>query len=293
MKFAYYPGCSLKGTNAPYETSLLSLFKRLEIELVEIPDWNCCGATAYMSVDEDGALLMTSRNIALAEKMGLDIVAPCSSCYLNLLKTVHAIREQSDLGIRVCEALGRAKIDFDFKNLPNIKHPLQVLIDDYGVANIVKHKVISLDNVNMVPYYGCLLVRPYDELDHHFYPTKLDFLFESLGVHVVSDYPLKTRCCGGTLTGTIEDIGVTLNFLLLKEAKKRGGDVILTACPLCQFNLEMYQKKIRQKYGEKFEMPILYFSQALGTILGIGERDLGIQNLLYKPRGTYQSVREA
>ncbi len=291
MRFAYYPGCSLKGTNAPYEKSLLALFNRLGIELVEIPDWNCCGATAYMSVDSDGALLMASRNIALAEKMGLDIVAPCSACYLNLVKTVHAIKEQSDLGAKIVDALGRAKLDFDYKNLPNIKHPLQVLVDDYGVANLVSKKVNSLEGYSVVPYYGCLMVRPYDEFDHHFYPTKMDFLFESLGAHVISDYPLKTKCCGGTLTGTIEDIGITLNFLLLREAKKRGGNVIATACPLCQFNLEMYQNKMQSTYREKFGIPILYFTQAVGMALGMGERDLGLQHLLYKPSAV-QAIKE-
>lgn len=291
MRFAYYPGCSLKGTNAPYEKSLLALFNRLGIELVEIPDWNCCGATAYMSVDSEGALLMASRNIALAEKMGLDIVAPCSACYLNLLKTVHAIREQSDLGAKIVDALGRAKLDFDYKNLPNIKHPLQVLVDDYGVANLVSQKVNSLEGYSIVPYYGCLIVRPYDEFDHHFYPTKMDYLFESLGAHVISDYPLKTKCCGGTLTGTIEDIGITLNFLLLREAKKRGGNVIATVCPLCQFNLEMYQKKMQSTYKEKFGIPILYFTQAVGVALGMGERDLGLQHLLYKPSAV-QAIKE-
>ncbi len=291
MRFAYYPGCSLKGTNAPYEKSLLALFNRLGIELLEIPDWNCCGATAYMSVDSEGALLMASRNIALAEKMGLDIVAPCSACYLNLVKTVHAIKEQSDLGAKIVDALGRAKLDFDYKNLPNIKHPLQVLVDDYGVANLVSKKVNSLEGYSVVPYYGCLMVRPYDEFDHHFYPTKMDFLFESLGAHVISDYPLKTKCCGGTLTGTIEDIGITLNFLLLREAKKRGGNVIATACPLCQFNLEMYQNKMQSTYREKFGIPILYFTQAVGVALGMGERDLGLQHLLYKPSAV-QAVKE-
>ena len=291
MKFAYYPGCSLKGTNAPYEKSLLALFGRLGIELVEIPDWNCCGATAYMSVDSEGALLMTARNLALAEKMGLDIVAPCSACYLNLLKTVHAIKEQSDLGMKICEALGRAKLDFDYKNLPNIKHPLQVLVDDYGVGNLVTRKVNSLEGLSIVPYYGCLIVRPYDEFDHHFHPTKMDFLFESIGARVISDYALKTKCCGGTLTGTIEDIGLTLNFLLLKEAKKKGGNVVATACPLCQFNLEMYQKKMEKEYKEKFEMPILYFTQLVGMALGIGDADLAITQSLYKPRAR-QMVRE-
>jgi len=274
MKLAYYPGCSLKGTSKSYEKSLLALFGKLGIDLVEIPDWNCCGATFYMSVDESGALLMTSRNIALAQKLGLDIVAPCSACYLNLAKTIHTIQEQSPLGVRIIAALEKAQIPLDPRNLPAIKHPLQILVDDYGVQKIVDQVVRGLQDFRLVPYYGCLLVRPLDLRDHPFFPTKMDFIFKSLGADVVSDYPLKTRCCGGTLTGTIEDIGLRLNYLLLKEAHRKKANAVATACPLCQFNLEMYQKKIGRRYGEKITMPVFHFTQLVGLSLGISGKDL-------------------
>lgn len=277
MKFAYYPGCSLKGTSKPYEISLLALFRKLGIELVEIPDWNCCGATFYMSVDETGALLMASRNIALAQKMSLDIVVPCSACYLNLLKTVKMIQEQGPLGQRICRALEKAQLHIDSHNLPTVFHPLHVLVDDFGVQNIVNQNTRGLQDLRLIPYYGCLLVRPFDAREDAFFPSKMDFLLHSLGADVVSDYALKTKCCGGTLTGTIEEIGLRLNYLLLKEAQRKGGQAIATLCPLCHFNLEMYQKKIGHVYPESFAMPIYYFTQLVGMGLGLIEKDLGLR----------------
>ncbi|MCX8021445.1 MAG: CoB--CoM heterodisulfide reductase iron-sulfur subunit B family protein [Syntrophorhabdaceae bacterium] len=283
MKFAYYPGCSLKGTGRAYEKSLLNLFKALDIELIEIPDWNCCGATFYMSINEEKGLFMTARNLSIAQNMGLDIVAPCSACYLNLLKAVNAIEEGDEVGRKILKALEYANISFDPTYIPEIRHPLEILVDTYGVKKLVKKQVVSLDHLNIVPYYGCLIVRPYTRFDHHTYPTKMDFLFESLGTRVISDYPLKTRCCGGTLTGTIEEIGLELNYLLLKEAIRRGGNVIATICPLCHFNLEMFQDKIERAYGKRYGIPILYFTHIVGKAIGLTDHEIGIDNLLYKP----------
>ena len=277
MKFAYYPGCSLKGTSKAYEASMQAVFRRLGIDLLEIPDWNFCGATVYMSVDEAQALLMASRNIALAQKMGLDIVTPCSACYLNLLKVTKEIQENSPLGQRICAALEKSGLGIAAPKLPAVKHPLQVLTDDYGVSKIVTQVTRGLKEFLLVPYYGCLLVRPLNHRDHPFFPTKMDFLLKSIGADVVPDYSLKTKCCGGTLTGTVEEIGLRLNYLLLKEARRKGGNAMATVCPLCQFNLEMYQKKIIQKYREPVSMPIYHFTQLVGLSFGIAEGELGLR----------------
>ncbi len=280
MRYAYYPGCSLKGTGKAYEKSTLALFSALGVELVEIPDWNCCGATSYMAVDEMAAEVLSFRNLVLAQKMGLKkIVAPCSACYLNLLKSRKTFLENGPKGEKLCQAMEKAGLKFDCSALPEVYHPLQVLTEDLGIEKLREKVVRPLNNWKLVPYYGCQVVRPYDGYDDPVYPMKMDLLLEAVGARVISDYPLKTRCCGASLTGTLENVGVRLNFLLLKEAKKRGADAMVTLCALCQFNLEMYQGKME----EKFRMPVLYLPQVLGLALGLKPQDLGFQHLVYKP----------
>lgn len=280
MKYAYYPGCSLKGTGKAYEKSFLALFDALEIELQEIPDWNCCGATTYMAIDDMAALALSLRNLALAQQMGLNkIVAPCSACYLNLLKSRITLLEDGERREKLCEALMKSGMDFDCSAPPEVLHPLQVLTEEVGVEKVKEKVKRPLTGLRVVPYYGCQVVRPFTGYDDPVYPVKLDLVLEAAGAEVISDYPLKTRCCGASLTGTIEDIGIRLNYLLIKEAKKRKADVIVTLCSLCHFNLEMYQSKME----EHLKMPILYFTQLLGYAMGISKKELDFKRAVYKP----------
>ena len=125
-------------------------------------------------------------------------------------------------------------------------------------------------------YYGCQAVRPYDEVDLPHNPMRMDELMQAVGAPTV-DYALKTKCCGGSLTGTVHEVGLRLNYILLKEAARKGAEAIVTICPLCQFNLDVYQKEITKQSGERFDMPILYYSQVLGWALGGTQRELGLQ----------------
>lgn len=280
MRYAYYPGCSLKGTGKAYEKSFLSLFNTLEIDLQEIPDWNCCGATTYMAIDDMAGLALSLRNIVLAQQMGFDkIVAPCSACYLNLLKARTAMLDEGERKEKLCNALLKSGMEFDCSALPEVLHPLQVLTEEVGIEKFKEKVKRPLTGLKVIPYYGCQIVRPFTDYDDPVYPVKLDLVLEAAGAEVISDYPLKTRCCGASLTGTIEKIGIRLNYLLLKEAKKRKADVIVTLCSLCYFNLEMYQYKME----EHFKMPILYFTQLLGYAMGISKKDLDFKRALYKP----------
>jgi len=277
MEYTYYPGCSLKGTGKHYEESILPVFKELCIELYELEDWNCCGATAYMSVDEMSAFALASRNLSIAEKAGRDIMAPCSACYLVLKKTKDYMKEYSEIGRKVHKALAAAGLQFN--DTIDVKHPLQVLVGDFGLEAMGAKVKNKLDGYKVAPYYGCQIVRPYKDFDDSIYPTSMDRLLETLGAEVV-DYHLKTRCCGGSLTGTIEEVGLRLNYILLNEAQKRGANCIATVCPLCQFNLECYQDKINSEYGSQISMPILYLPQLIGLALDIPREELGFNRSL-------------
>ena len=273
MKFTYFPGCSLKGLGRAYEESLLPVFRHLGVELEELEDWNCCGATAYMTVDEGKAFVLAARNLALAERRGgLPLLAPCSACYLVLNKTKHALQETQLLGSKIRRALATDYLDYR-GDVP-VRHPLDVLINDVGLEAIRAKVTRPLKGLKVAPYYGCQIVRPYSTFDDQYNPTTMDRLLEALGVTVVR-YPLKTKCCGGSLTGTVPEAGLRLVYILLKEARKRGADVLATVCPLCQFNLDAYHPQVAASY-EPVGVPTVYFSQLMGLAFGLDERELGL-----------------
>lgn len=274
MKYSYFPGCSLKGSGKAYEESLFPVFEALGIELEELDDWNCCGATAYMAVDEVKACVMAARNLALAEKTGLkECVAPCSACYLVMNKTQHYLAESPSINQVVQKALQTANMSCNGKVL--VRHPLDILVNTVGLDAIKKRVKNPLKGLKVAPYYGCQIVRPYSTFDDQVNPTTMDRLMEALGATVVR-YPLKTRCCGGSLTGTLPEPGLLCTYILIKEAVKRGADVISTVCPLCQFNLDAYHDKIAAKW-EPVSLPTVYFTQLMGLAFGLSPVTLGLQ----------------
>jgi heterodisulfide reductase subunit B len=265
--------------------------KELGAELVELDDWNCCGATAYMAVDEVKACVMASRNLAIAEKAGYkELLAPCSACYTVLNKTKHYLHESPSVETVIQTALKQANLTYG-GNVP-VRHPLDVLVNDIGLDEIKKHVKQPLKGLKVAPYYGCQIVRPYSTFDDQYNPTSMDRLLEAIGCTIVT-YPLKTRCCGGSLTGTLPEPGVLCSYILLKEAVKRGANVVATVCPLCQFNLDCYRDKMAAKWGDEtipdpnnpevripvgphLNLPVVYFTQLMGLAFGMSEKELGI-----------------
>jgi len=240
---------------------------------VELDDWNCCGATAYMAVDELKACVMASRNLALAEKAGhREVVAPCSACYLVLNKTKHYIHESPSVHQVVNTALKQGNLAYS-GNTP-VRHPLDILVHTVGLDAVKKRVTTPLKGLKVAPYYGCQIVRPYSTFDDQYNPTTMDRLLEAIGCTVVP-FPLKTRCCGGSLTGTLPEPGLLCSQIILKEALKRGADCIATVCPLCQFNLDGYHDKIAAKWGAS-RIPTVFFTQLMGLAFGLGERELGL-----------------
>jgi heterodisulfide reductase subunit B len=285
-RYIYYPGCSLKSTGKPYEESVLAVFQKLETPLPELKDWGCCGATAYMSVDEVKCFALSGRNMAmaLAQNGGngpVNLVAPCSACYSLLLKTQHYIEEKPEIGRIVKGALKEAGYEGEgLQEKISIRHPLDVLANDLGVERVKAAVKTPLKGLKVACYYGCLLVRPYATFDSAHYPTTMDRLVEAIGAQPL-DWPLKTRCCGGTLSGTIQGVGVRLSYLLIKEARKRGADMIATACPLCQFDLECFQDQMHERFQDEFYIPVAYFTQLIGKALDIADRKIGMHRLFH------------
>ncbi len=278
MKYLYYPGCSLKSSGKLYEDSLLAVFKILGVEVQELEDWNCCGATNYMSINDKFAIAITARNLALAEKQGGgELIAPCAACYMGLLKTQNYL--DSDVAIRdkVVQQLSKEGLTPN-RNI-KVRHPLDVLVNDIGLDTIKKAVKKPLENVRVACYYGCQLIRPFATFDDAHDPQTMEKITRALGAEPV-EWPIKTRCCSGSMTSTMTDIGLSMNFELLKEAKHRGANVMLTACPLCQFNLECFQGKISRKFHEDVKMPVMYFTQLMGMAFGVSRKQLGLHQML-------------
>ena len=274
MRYIYYPGCSLESTSLSYDESMRWLFKALGSELVELPDWNCCGATQYMSVKETVSVTISARNLALAEQMKGDLVVPCSSCFMTLNKANQVLKANPIAKAKVDQALRIA--DLEYNCGVRVRHPLEVLVNDFGYEAIGKLAERKFEGLKIAPYYGCQIVRLKDGFDDLEVPMTMDKLFAEFEVESVY-FPFKVRCCGGMLMTTYEDVALKLNYEILKSAAENGADCIVTTCPLCQINLECYQSKIRDRFGTRIEMPILFFTQLLGLGLGAGKRELGLQ----------------
>ncbi len=276
MAYTYFPGCCMHGFARHCQDSLYAVFDALELELRVLPDWNCCGATTYISVDEYQALALAARNLAMAEKIGLEVVAPCTACYMILKKSKDYLARYGDLRARIDAALASVGLRYDGK--VEILHPLEILLRDVGVKGLKAKVKRPLRGWNVAPYYGCLIARPY-ALSEGMSLEAFDQFIPALGANLV-DFGLKARCCGGSLTGSIEEVGHRLVYLLLHQAKRGNAHVLVTVCPLCQLNLEAHQGKIKHRYGEDVTIPIPYFTQLIGMALGLSEQALGLHKLL-------------
>jgi heterodisulfide reductase subunit B len=276
MKYSYFPGCSLERNAAAYHQSTMAVAGALGIELVEIEDWNCCGATEYLALNRMAAYALIARNLAQAAKNeGLkQMVAPCSACYLNLSKTDHYLGESPALAAKVNLALAEGGLHYTPGSIQT-RHPLDVIVNDVGYDAVAARVSKPLYGLRVAPYYGCLIVRPFRVFDDPEHPTSMDKLLRLLGAEVVH-YPLKAQCCGGHMTQISEATGFDLIRQLVKCADDNGADLIVTLCPMCQLNLDAFQGAMNRHFKTGYYMPVLYFTQMMGLAFGIDAGALGI-----------------
>jgi heterodisulfide reductase subunit B len=277
MRYAYYPGCSLEATGRPYEESVLEVAKALGVELVELEDWNCCGATAYMSVNETLSFSLSARNLCQAKKIGDTLVTACSACYTNLRKTETYLSDFPEIKKKVDASLAEAGLHYEGGVVT--KHFLQTVVQDIGLDQIKSHIKRPLSGLKVAPYYGCQIARPYGIEDNADNPTMMDNLISALGATPIY-YPMKTVCCGGSLMGIREDVALRLCRNILLCAQQYGAQCVAVTCPLCQLNLDAYQGKINKKYGTNFNFPIVYFTQLMGMAFGIDKKNLGLDQCI-------------
>jgi heterodisulfide reductase subunit B len=251
--------------------------KALEIELVELEDWNCCGATAYMSVNEPLSFSLSARNLCQAKKISNTLVTACSACYTNLRKTEAYLVDFPEMKMKVDAALAEAGLRYDGGIVT--KHFLQTVVEDVGLDRVKSFMKRSLKGLRVAPYYGCQIARPYGIEDDSDNPTMMDRLLIALGA-TPTYYPMKTVCCGGSLMGIREDVALRLCRNILMCAAQDGAQCVAVTCPLCQLNLDAYQAAINKKYGTAFNLPIVYFTQLMGIAFGLDTRDLGLNECI-------------
>jgi heterodisulfide reductase subunit B len=212
----------------------------------------------------------------MADQIGLQVVAPCTACYMILKKSQDYLSRYGELRAKIEAAL--ATIGLKYRDHVQIFHPLEILLRDVGVKGLKAKVKRPLRGWNVAPYYGCLIARPY-ALSEGFSLEAFDEFVPALGANLI-DFDLKARCCGGSLTGSIEEVGHRLVYIILNQAKRNNADVMVTVCPLCQLNLEAHQSKIKKRYGDDVTIPIPYFTQLIGMALGLSEQALGLHKLL-------------
>ncbi len=268
MKYFYYPGCAQHGTAVDYRMSVETVMSRLGIELEEIKNWNCCGA---LHVDNRTTrVALSTRTLAAAKDH--DITTPCNLCYSNLMRSNTAL-EDRDLKDMINGALA-TKYDGGAKP----KHLLEVVVKDLGLAKLAEQVKKPLE-IKAVPYYGCLLTRPENKFDSPENPKSLDSLIAALGAEPVKYY-YKTKCCGGPILITNEDMALALARDLLVMAKESGADCMAVTCPMCHLQLDAKQKAVEAKFNIKIEMPIIYFTQLIGLAMGFAPTELGLDKHL-------------
>ncbi len=279
MRLAYFPGCSLQTGAKEYDMSWRAVCGPLGIELVEMEDWNCCGTVHATNVDRLVSYALAARNLAIAEEMGLPIVATCSGCYKNLRSADEAIKADHELKAKI-----NTSLTHPVQGTTAVRHPLYVILEDIGLEHLPS-LVRPLHGLRVAPYYGCVLTRPVypKQVDDPENPQGLDRLLTALGAEVVPYYPWKAKCCGGAVLLSHTEVAVELCAELLKHAKAAGAQCLAVACPMCQIALDGYQPRIERYLGEQLDMPILYFTQLMGLAFGVAEEHLGFERLFVSP----------
>jgi heterodisulfide reductase subunit B len=271
MKYLYYPGCSLEGSAQEYNISTKAVLKALGVELLEISDWTCCGASAAAAVSPLLALSLPARNLAIAEKVSdvTDILVPCSACYLNLKKVEETIRSEPKVLVRLNAVLETQNLKLSGRI--RVRHLLDVLSRDIDANRIRSLTENPLSMMTIAPYYGCQCLRPYPVFDNPEKPVSMNPLIEAAGARV-HPWTMGGVCCGASNLNTHPSVGISLVAALLKEA--RGADAIVTVCPMCQLNLEGYQSKASGAGNEDLQAAVLYLPQLLGIAFGLPGADI-------------------
>lgn len=275
MKYAYFLSCINESMTKEVDLSLARWAKDLGIELVNLEKGTCCGGSNLDYVSPDHFLVINGRNIALAEKMGLDLVTSCSTCLMTLRRAKQVLDSSPEKRVMVNGHL--AGEGLCYTGASDVKHLLWVLTEDYGLNRLAGKVTAPLWGVRFAPFYGCHILRPSSLLgrDNPTAPSSLDRLVEALGGSLV-EYGSKNKCCGFHTLLVAEQQSLAMTGNALEDAVRAGADYIVTPCPLCHTALDAYQDKALAGRAVAGNIPVLHLSQMVGLALGYSKEELGI-----------------
>lgn len=285
MKYAYYPGCSLTSSAVEFDISTRKVMEMLGVEISEIPDWTCCGASAVEPLSRLLTYALPARNLALAEREEpeIDVLVPCSACYLNLLRVGREVLWDKELLGQVNEVL--AEDGLTYKGTARPRHILDVLSRDVPLENIRElAQSAGLGGAKIAPYYGCQILRPYSVFDDPENPTSMTPILEAIGAEVVP-WDMGGRCCGASLMATKKNVALDSVTQILEAAT--GADAVATVCPMCQMNLEAYQEAV----GVGDTVSVIYLPQLMGLAFRLSEKDVLLEKNMAVTNGFRAALR--
>jgi heterodisulfide reductase subunit B len=271
MRIGYYPGCSLLGSSREFDESARAVLKVLDVELVEVPDWNCCGASSAHILNHELSLALPARILAMAEQAGLaEVLAPCAACSNRLLSAQQTLEQHPEMRADVEKAIG-----MPYKGTVKIVNILEVLD---RLKEPIAAKIKTPFPKKVASYYGCLLVRPPKvvNFDRPEDPQSMDRMLQAVGATPV-EWPFKTECCGAAFSVTRTDIVAKLSGKLVRDAVNRGADAIVVACPMCHSNLDLRRAAINDHLQKEYAIPAMFITQVVGLALGLDPKALGLQ----------------
>lgn len=291
MKYAFFLGCTIPARAVNYEVSTRKIAPKLGLELVDLPDFDCCGFPVK-SVDSFTTLVMAAKNIAIAEEKGLDICTLCNGCVVTLVEANHELKHKEELKDKVNKEL--AKLGREFKGTIEVKHLARILYEDVGVEKIKKTVKYPLDDFKLAAHYGCHYFKPsivYGRFDDPEFPTSLDKLIEATGAPQFN-YETKIDCCGGGILGVTEDVALKMAQVKLDDLKKEKADAMISICPFCSVMYDSNQKSVEKKFETEYNLPVLYYTQVLGLAFGVPPDELEFKRNRIRPKEMLRKFNE-
>jgi heterodisulfide reductase subunit B len=287
--YALFLGCTIPARQPNYELSARKALAKLDIELVDLDRMTCCCPPPVQSIDLLSSQAVAAYNICLAEEAGLDIVTLCTGCFESLAMTNALLKKDEEQRTKVNEII--AKAGKEFKGTIEVKHFLQVLMDDIGLENLKKNIVKPLNKLKVAPFYGCHALRPSEllEFDDPERPHILEDLIGAIGAESI-EYRNKLKCCGGLLRGYDDDLALKLARDKLVNTSKAGVDCIGTLCPFCFVALDIGQIQVKSKFNEIYDIPVLHYSELLALGLGVAPEELALRNHKVKTAGVIEKI---